>query len=91
MLKETVLNYTHYETDVYACFVDISKAFDSVNHSLLMNKVIDYGIPELFVNFFVVMYDSQLVKVKYLSQFSKEWMVKNGVRQGGILSGLFFF
>ena len=36
ILKETILNYFNSNSDVYACFIDISKAFDSVNHSILI-------------------------------------------------------
>ena len=35
-------------------------------------------------------YCNQLVKVRYCNSFSSEWRVCNGVRQGGVLSGLLF-
>ena len=90
VLKETVLNYTHCGSDVYACFVDISKAFDSVDHSILMQKLVEYRVPELFVKLIKELYSNQNIKVKYMSKFSEEWHITNGVRQGGVLSGLFF-
>ena len=31
-----------------------------------------------------------MVRVRYLSEYSEEWKISNGVRQGGVLSGLFF-
>ena len=36
VLKETVSNYHKPNSDVYACFIDISKAFDSVDHNILI-------------------------------------------------------
>ena len=90
VLKETILNYTSSGSDVYACFVDISKAFDSVNHKILMQKLVKYGIPELFVNLISYWYRNQIVNVRFMSHYSNEWVIGNGVRQGGILSSLFF-
>ena len=90
VLKETLYHYKNGNSDVYACFVDITKAFDSVNHNILMQKLIDYGIPLLYINVIYYMYSNQIVNVRFGSYISDEWDVKNGVRQGGILSSLFF-
>ena len=35
-------------------------------------------------------YDDQFVQVKYKSSLSRGWKLRNGVRQGGILSGHLF-
>ena len=90
VLKETVLNYTNSCSNVYSCFIDISKAFDSVNHNILMGKLIKYGIPDVYVNVIKHWYSNQIVKVRYGNKFSEDWKVCNGVRQGGVLSGLLF-
>ena len=37
-LKETVNNYLKSNSDVYACFIDISKAFDTINHNSLFEN-----------------------------------------------------
>ena len=71
-------------------FLDISQAFDSVNHGKLMQKLLAYGVPELIVNLVSYWYSNQLVSVKYFSHYSKTWIITNGVRQGGVLSSLFF-
>ena len=69
VLKETVLNYVNSNSAVYACFVDISKAFDSVNHEILMKKLIEYGVPEVIVNLIKFWYNHQIVNVRYVSIF----------------------
>ena len=35
-LKETVFHYINSDTPVYSCFIDFSKAFDNVNHKILI-------------------------------------------------------
>ena len=90
VLKETVLHYINSDTSVYGCFIDITKAFDSVDHHILLEKLIDAGIPNIFVNFIKFWYSNQKVRVKFGNALSRPWMICNGVRQGGILSSLFF-
>ena len=90
LLKETVLHYIHSNTPVHGCFVDITKAFDSVDHHTLLKKLIDVGVPNIFVNFIKFWYSNQKVRVKFGNAISKSWIICNGVRQGGVLSSLFF-
>lgn len=90
VFKETVLNYMNSKSDVYSCFLDLSKAFDSVNHAVLIEKLYDCGIPDILVDIIQHWYDNQWASVKFLSSFSSEWKISNGVRQGGVLSPLFF-
>ena len=89
-LKETICKYTNSGSKVFACFVDISKAFDSVNHKILINKLIKYNVPLIYINLIKYWYSHQFVKVKFANKFSYEWKICNGVRQGGVLSGLLF-
>ena len=89
-LKETVLKYTGEGSNVYSCFIDLTKAFDKVNHFKLVNKLLKLGIPNYFVNILFYFYRHQSVVVKFKNSFSKEWSIKNGVRQGGVLSPLLF-
>ena len=90
VLKETVLCYMNANSSVHACFLDIQKAFDNVNHMILLEKLREYGIPDIYINIIKYWYSNQFVRVRYGTKFSSEWMVCNGVRQGGVLSGLFF-
>ena len=90
VLKETIFEYTRSNSNVYACFLDISKAFDSVNHEILMAKLLKLGIPYTYVNMIRYCYSKQYVKVRYQNNYSDEWLVCNGVRQGGVLSGFLF-
>ena len=48
------------------------------------------GIPDYIVNIIRFWYSNQYVSVKYRDAMSDEWKLMNGVRQGGVLSGLLF-
>ena len=89
-MKETIFNYINSGSKVYASFLDVRKAFDSVNHEYLVNRLVNIGIPELFISNIRYIYSNQLVKVCYNDFYSNEWLICNGVRQGGVLSGLLF-
>ena len=89
-LKETVMYYMNANSSVFACFLDIRKAFDSVCHDILFRKLNNLGIPNCLINIMKYWYDNQYVQVKYKSSFSSEWKLSNGVRQGGVLSGYLF-
>ena len=89
-LKETVMYYTQASSNVYACFLDLKKAFDSVDHNTLFHKMQLMGIPDCLISVMAFWYGNQYAQVKYRNAVSKEWKINNGVRQGGVLSGLLF-
>ena len=72
------------------CFMDASKAFDQVNHWTLFKKLIDRGTPLIFVRIIMQWYITQKACVRWGSVLSDNFLITNGVRQGGILSLLFF-
>ena len=72
-------------------FLDASKAFDKINYWLLFDKLIKRDVPLLFnVRFVSFWYAHQQVCVQWGKSISGAFSVLNGVKQGGILSPLFF-
>ena len=47
---ETILDDFNAKLNVHVCFVDIRKAFDSVDHDTLMKKLDEHGLPKCYVN-----------------------------------------
>ena len=90
MLKETIAHYISRGSNVYACFIDASKAFDKINIVKLFNILLKRNILPDFVSLLLDSYERQQVCFKWQDTISEHFNVSNGVRQGGILSPLLF-
>ena len=73
-----------------AVFMNISKAFDSMNHSLLIAKLHVYGLSIKALDLIQNYFSSRKQKVKLNSTFSAWKEIKVGVLQGLVLDPLFF-
>lgn len=89
-LKHTVQYYTDRKTPVYACFLDLSKAYDLVSYNVLWNKMRSRGMPAHLVNLFRYWYANQTNLVKWSNSVSEAYRLECGVRQGGISSPTLF-
>ena len=85
-LKEVIDFYISSSTPIYLCYMDASKAFDKVNHFHLFSKLIIRGMPAIVIRILLYWYRSQEFHVKWCSNISSPFTVRNGVRQGGVLS-----
>ena len=85
-LKNTIEYYKSYNSPVFVCFMDASKAFDRVNYWSLFHKLIERNVPMLFVRLLAYWYQYQMVMIRWESAISPSFTVTNGVRQGSILS-----
>ena len=75
---------------LYACFVDFKKAFDSINHQLLWQKLTKAGISPRILAVLKSMYSNATAVVKLESSVSTPFPCRRGVRQGCNLSPLLF-
>ena len=77
--------------DTFACFVDFSKAFDSVNRMALWHKIEHrFGISGPFLNLIKSLYDNVESAVKVNNDLTDWFEIQNGVKQGCILSPTLF-
>ena len=74
-----------------AVFVDFRKAFDSVNHQLLLKKLPGYGINNHELRWFKNYLTSRCQSVVYGSAQSAPQQIKSGVPQGSILGPILFW
>jgi hypothetical protein len=86
LVSETVRYYNHLGSPVYAAFLDASQAFDRVDHDLLFAKLSARGAPTDLVQVLSQAYKTQRSSVKWDNFTSRSFPIRNGVRQGGILS-----
>ena len=84
---------TNMDKKLYSCgvFIDLQKAFDTVNHSILLRKLNHYGVRGIINDWFA----SYLVGRQQTTQIgpkniSKKEVVLSGVPQGSVLGPLLF-
>ena len=71
-------------------FLDLAKAFDSVDHTILLKKLSKYGFRNNFLDFFTSYLSSRSQFVKLGNHTSSRLPIKFGVPQGSILGPLLF-
>lgn len=72
------------------CFIDFAAAFDSVHRASMWNVLRKCGVPPVFVDIIVELYDGALSKVRLDSGTTASFPVASGVRQGCVLSPMLF-
>ena len=85
-----VEHYTAARSTVNLCVLDISKAFDKMNHHGLFMKLMKRSVP---INLLLVMekwFANNYTCVKWGSVFSVFFQLHCGIRQGGVLSPYLF-
>ena len=72
------------------CFLDIAKCFDTINHDLLLSKLVKYGVNDVELKWFKSYLCDRQQFVCYRNSFSNYGDVTLGVPQGSTLGPLLF-
>ena len=87
---DSVLSMMEEGHHVHAIYLDFAKAFDKVDHGILLAKLQAYGIKGKILNWLSAFLTTRYQKVRVGEHFSDEIKVKSGVPQGSVLGPLLF-
>ena len=81
-LKNTVHHYNHGGSPVYCYLLNVSKAFDLVDHEILFSKLVDRDLHPAILRCLIFWYKDQCFTVCWNGIDSAPFASSNGVRQG---------
>lgn len=90
VVRSTVDYFLQRGSSVYAAALDISKAYDSVQHYKLFSSLLRTGLPSWIVYVLVDWYSKLSVAVRWNDSYSQYFSVCSGVRQGSSISPALF-
>ena len=90
LVKETANEYIKQKGKAYAAFIDLSKAFDKVDHYILGNQMLDKKMQPDMVLTLMFYLRNQSARISWNGNKGKYKYINKGVRQGGILSPFLF-
>ena len=83
-------NYKNNKANTSSLYVNLKKAFDTVNHILLIKKLKIIGITDIALNWIKTYLTNRTQQTQIGADLSSEREVKTGVPQGSILGPTFF-
>ena len=75
---------------VEVCYLDFRKAFDSVNHRLLLRKLKSFGLPDSLIKWIEDFLHNRTYRVRVGEALSSEGSAPSGVPQGSVLGPILF-
>ena len=87
LVVETIDYFLRNGGEVFACSMDMTKAFDLVVHSKLL---LDASMPALVVRLLLVVYLTQFANVRWDGKLSAVFSLRNGCKQGAVLSEIVY-
>ena len=91
IINNLVQKYCHKRNvKIFSCFVDFSKAFDTVPRDILLTKIIISQHQGKVFNIIRYIYTNDKACIKIQNQLTESFQINKGVRQGCVLSPLLF-
>ena len=76
---------------LYVCFIDLTKAYDSIDRTLLWTVLARFGVPQRMISVIRQFHDGMRTCVRLDDGVCSEWFaVEQGLRHGCVLAPLLF-
>ena len=89
-VKQITEKLLEHNKNTYIAFVDLEKAFDSVPRQRVWVSLKKRGVDQKLINVVLSLYKCTKNKVIYNNNVSEEFVTREGLRQGGVMSPLLF-
>ena len=86
VLRRLVERSIQKKNDVFTCFIDYSKAFDTVKHALLFDLLSSLDIESHDIKLLVNLHWNQQAAVRHNGEVSESMNINQGIRHGCIAS-----
>ena len=90
LVAETLQYYRSQGSNVFMLSLDATKAFDRVQYSKRFNSLIEKDVCPLMIRFIINVYITSTAVVSWNNTQSESFSIKNGVKQGAVLSAPMF-
>ena len=88
-VKEAILKVIRDGGEAYLCLYDLEKAFDSIEHAILLNSLYDADVNGKAWRVVSSIYNNLNAVVKSGSSYSSHFPISRGVQQGSVLPTFF--